>query len=86
MGVLASKNSVTCKIHFIGKHDYSQKKRFIDEHLNHPLPANAIVWLQYLYPLNMIGVPPLLSAECDIPQTEKLEIHELTARHLLTGL
>jgi hypothetical protein len=30
-------------------------------------------------------VQPLLSAECDIPQTEKPEIHKLTAGYLLTG-
>jgi hypothetical protein len=50
MGVLALKNSVTCKIRFIGKQNYSQKIRLIDAHLNHPLtkllPANAIIWLQ----------------------------------------
>jgi hypothetical protein len=47
MDVLAIKNFVTCKIRFIGKQDYSQKIRLIDEHLNHPLkkflPANGIV-------------------------------------------
>ncbi|KAH0816176.1 hypothetical protein GEV33_006614 [Tenebrio molitor] len=31
------------------------------------------------------NVQPLLSAECDIPQTEKPEIHKLTAGYLLTG-
>jgi hypothetical protein len=34
---------------------------------------NVIVWLQYLQPL------------LDIPQTEKPEIHELTAEYLLRG-
>jgi hypothetical protein len=46
MGVLAIKNSVTCKIRFIGKQDYSQKIKLIDVHLNHPLtkllPVHAI--------------------------------------------
>jgi hypothetical protein len=52
MGVLAIKKSVTSRIRFIGKQDYSQKIRLIDAHLNlnHPLtkllPMNAIVWLQ----------------------------------------
>jgi hypothetical protein len=52
--ILAIKNSVTC----IGKQDYLQKIRLVNAHLNHPLsnllPANVIIWLQCLHPLNMI--------------------------------
>jgi hypothetical protein len=61
-----------------------QKIRLIDAHENHPLtkllPANAIVWLQCLYPLNMIGLQPLLVKSATYHKLRNLKITNYTGQ------
>jgi hypothetical protein len=50
MGVVTIKNSVTCKIRFIGKQDCSQKIRLIDVLLNRPLTGECDCLVAVLAP------------------------------------
>jgi hypothetical protein len=91
MGVVAIENYITCKpASSTNKTTYSQKIRLIDALLNRPLtklfPANVIVWLQCLHPLNMIGVQPLLSKSATYHKLKNLKFtNYITAGCLLTG-